>query len=651
MDIHVKTVDVGQYNTINLQAELAAGLKEVLEHEKRTESIQNPITKAIVAPMLESDTESLDYPQIDEVSEDDLDLTGEEMERSEVFFGETGEIKSVTDRQQMQTVEPETVQGPEAQEEVLPDTTAETVMEQMRREEMGEKADAVLNAEPPKELAQVLSQEADGQLSLVMPEKENIEKQITGQMSIEDILAEWERMKKENEEKRKEEVRKHVLEHTGSMFTEFEASVRDGLLEQLESGQIDSVTSDAAVNEEISETDEETLKEEASEVEEKTPEEETTKAEEEPQEEEATEAEEESQEEEATKAEEESQEEITEAEEEPQEEEATEVEEETQEEITEAEEETQEEEATEVEEETQEEITETEEETQEEELSETEDIVWDVEETYSEEEPPSEDVAEEQVVRDEPKVRKLTREERELYAPYIQSKKEKEQLISAIDQISLAAYTGNIVITGEEGMDILTLAKNMIREVQMTDSNFSGKIAKISGNTLNKKDVTEIINDLKNGALMIQKAAEMNEDTASALYQELQRETMGIIIVLMDTKKAIARFFSKYKDLAACFTARMDVEALSNDALVAFGQKYAYEMEYGISEVGVLELHTRVAGLQTSDHIVTVAEVKKIVDEAIQRANKKTIGHFFDVLLGRRYDDEDMIVLTEKDFM
>lgn len=578
MDIHVKTVDVGQYNTINLQAELAAGLKEVLEHEKRTESIQNPITKAIVAPMLESDTESLDYPQIDEVSEEDLDLTGEEMERSEVFFGETGEIKSITDRQQMQTVEPENAQGLDTPEEVLPDKTAETVMEQMRQEKMGEKADAVLNAEPPKELAQVLSQEADGQLSLVMPEKENIEKQITGQMSIEDILAEWERMKKENEEKRKEEVRKHVLEHTGSMFTEFEASVRDGLLEQLESGQIDSIALDDAVNKEVSETDGETSKEETTEVEG---------------------------------------------------------------------------------------------ETREEEAIETEDIVWDVEETDSEEESteesaeeflaeeeesvaeetPSEEVVQEDVVRDEPKVRKLTREERELYAPFIQSKKEKEQLISAIDQISLAAYTGNIVITGEEGMDILTLAKNMIREVQMTDSNFSGKIAKISGNALNKKDVTEIINDLKNGALMIQKAAEMNDETASALYQELQRETMGIIIVLMDTKKAITRFFSKYKDLAACFTARMDVEALSNDALVAFGQKYAYEMEYGISEVGVLELHTRVAQLQTSDHIVTVAEVKQIVDEAIQRANKKTIGHFFDVLLGRRYDDEDMIVLTEKDFM
>lgn len=600
MDIHVKTVDVSRFNTINLQAELAAGLKEVLEHEEKKDRIQNPITKAIVAPMLESDTESLDYPQIDEVSEEDLDLTGEEMERSEVFFGETGEIKAVADREPRLIVESDTVQEPEIQEEVLPDTTAETVMEQMRQEEMGEKADTVLNAEPPKELAQVLSQEADGQLSLVMPEKENIEKQITGQMSIEDILVEWERMKKENEEKRKEEVRKHVLEHTGSMFTEFEASVRDGLLEQLESGQIDSLAADDGGEEKATETEEQTLEEETIEVEEDNQTEETD-----------------------------------------------------------------------TEDALEEEMTEAEEETSDEEISETEDIVWDVEdvtfeeehseenaeedvteqETDSEDDVLSESAPEEEPVREQPKVRKLTREERELYAPFIQSKREKEQLISAIDQISLAAYTGNIVITGEDGMDILSLAKNMVREIQMTDSNFSGKIAKISGNALNKKDVTDIVNDLKNGALMIQKAAEMNEETATALYQALQQETMGIIILLLDTKKAITRFFSKYEDLAGCFTARVDVEALSNDALVTYGQKYAYEMEYGISEVGVLELHTRVAQLQTSDHIVTVAEVKQIVDEAISRANKKTVGHFFDVLLGRRYDDEDMIVLTEKDFM
>lgn len=95
----------------------------------------------------------------------------------------------------------------------------------------------------------------------------------------------------------------------------------------------------------------------------------------------------------------------------------------------------------------------------------------------------------------------------------------------------------------------------------------------------------------------------------------------------------------------------MDIEALDNDSLVKFGKKYARDLEYSIDELGVLALHTRVADMQTSDHAVTVAEVKQIVDEAIRHANRKTPAHFFDILLAKRYDEEDMIVLREKDFV
>ena len=254
------------------------------------------------------------------------------------------------------------------------------------------------------------------------------------------------------------------------------------------------------------------------------------------------------------------------------------------------------------------------------------------------------------VERDKARVRTLTREERELFAPFIQSRGAKEQLVQTIDSISLAAYTGNVIITGEEGMDTLTLAKNMIREVQMTDSNFSGKVAKISGNTLNNKDIAATIKSLKNGALIIQKASGMNKETAAALNKSLQQESIGIIVVLEDTKKAINHFLEDKKELHSCFTARMDVEALGNDTLVAFGRQYAKEMEYSIDEMGILALHTRIENLQTSDHVVTVMEVKEIVDAAIRHANRKTLGHFFDVLLAKRYDDEDMIILGEKDF-
>ena len=143
----------------------------------------------------------------------------------------------------------------------------------------------------------------------------------------------------------------------------------------------------------------------------------------------------------------------------------------------------------------------------------------------------------------------------------------------------------------------------------------------------------------------------MNNKTVDTMYKALQQENQGIVIILEDTRKEIDRFLEKHEKLQESFTSRMDVEALSNDTLVAFGRQYAREMEYSIDELGVLALHTRIEDMQTIDHVVTVVDVKEIVDEAIAHANKKTLKHFFDVLFAKRYDDEDMIILTEKDFV
>ena len=253
--------------------------------------------------------------------------------------------------------------------------------------------------------------------------------------------------------------------------------------------------------------------------------------------------------------------------------------------------------------------------------------------------------------RDKQPVRELTREEKELYAPYIQSRAAREQLVRAIDNISMAAYTGNIIITGEEGMDTVSLAKNMIHEVQATDSNFSGRVAKISGRGINHRNIKETLEQLRNGALIIMKASGMEPGTAIELHQNLQQDNVGIIIVLTDTRKGIARLFSGTPQLKESFTARMNVEALSNEVLASFGRKYAREKEFSIDDLGMLALHRKIEALQTIDHAVTVLEVKKIVDEAISHANKKNFGHFMDILLARRYDEEDMVILTEKDFM
>ena len=668
-DIHVKTMDVGQYNTINLQAELAAGLREVLSEDHAKET-SDSITRSIVAPMIDpgdSDTESLDYPEIADVSEDDLEPETEQMESSEVFFGETGEIGDLSQVPQVETEEilpeepvvarrtdvvpelSEVQKTPEVQE-IVKEPEAQKVQEASRTQEIHEVTASAPAApvapvtpaapvEPPKELADVLAQESDGQISLVMPEAESIEKQITGQMNIEDILAEWERKKKENLERREEEVRQHVLQQTGAMFTEFEQAVRDGLLEKLEKEKAadtaDTVAEDTTDTDEVEEL-EEITEEPATEE----PVEELT---------EAAPAEEAEQEPVEELPEEDTVEEL--AEEPAYEPEAEEFEEPEaeiyeQEEIVD-EEQAEPEEAMDdepVEEPTAEAVESVDEETASEEIELTAEETPEAGEAPEQPERPA-------VERDKAKVRALTREERELYAPFIQSRSAREQLVKAIDNISLAAYTGNVIITGEEGMDTLSLAKNMVREIQATDSNFSGKVAKISGHALNKKDTADTLSKLKNGALIICKASEMNDATANVLHKALQQESQGIVIILEDTKRDIDKFLEKHEKLRECFTARMDVEALSNNTLVAFGKQYAREMEYSIDELGELALHTRIEDMQTIDHVVTVVDVKQIVDEAIAHANKKTLKHFFDVLFAKRYDDEDMIILTEKDFV
>ncbi len=643
-DIHVKTMDVGQYNTINLQAELAAGLREVLSEDHAKET-SDSITRSIVAPMIDpgdSDTESLDYPEIADVSEDDLEPETEQMESSEVFFGETGEIGDLSQVPQVETEEilpeePVVARRTDVVPELSEVQKTPEVQEIVKEPETQKVPEAPV--EPPKELADVLAQESDGQISLVMPEAESIEKQITGQMNIEDILAEWERKKKENLEKREEEVRQHVLQQTGAMFTEFEQAVRDGLLEKLEKEKAadtaDTVAEDTTDTDEVEELEEITEQPATEEpVEELTEAAPVEEAEQEPVEE---------------LPEEDTVEEL--AEEPAYEPEAEEFEEPEaeiyeQEEIVD-EEQAEPEEAMDdepVEEPTAEAVESVDEETASEEIELTAEETPEAGEAPEQPERPA-------VERDKAKVRALTREERELYTPFIQSRSAREQLVKAIDNISLAAYTGNVIITGEEGMDTLSLAKNMVREIQATDSNFSGKVAKISGHALNKKDTADTLSKLKNGALIICKASEMNDATANVLHKALQQESQGIVIILEDTKRDIDKFLEKHEKLRECFTARMDVEALSNNTLVAFGKQYAREMEYSIDELGELALHTRIEDMQTIDHVVTVVDVKQIVDEAIAHANKKTLKHFFDVLFAKRYDDEDMIILTEKDFV
>ncbi len=247
--------------------------------------------------------------------------------------------------------------------------------------------------------------------------------------------------------------------------------------------------------------------------------------------------------------------------------------------------------------------------------------------------------------------RALTEDEKELFGALIQTDQMKSQIAAAIDKISLAAYTGNVIITGENGSGTMTVAKNLIKSVQISDRNFSGRVARISGAALDKKNIPETLSKLRGGALIVEKANGMSAESLKKLTQYLEQESEGIIVILEDTKIEMRKCLNKNPMIAENFNARIDINAMDNDALVAYARDYAYDLEYSIDDLGILALYTRISDLQTGDHSVTLAEVRDIIDEAIWSANRKNPKHFVDILSGKRYDDEDMIILREKDFI
>ena len=176
-------------------------------------------------------------------------------------------------------------------------------------------------------------------------------------------------------------------------------------------------------------------------------------------------------------------------------------------------------------------------------------------------------------------------------------------------------------------------------------------MAKISGTGLNKKDVEETFGRLNNGALIIENASRLKPPTAAKMAKALDKDNRGLIVLMLDKKPDMSQLFSANTALGNYFNLRVDIEALDDEALVAYAKQYAEELEYSIDEFGILALHTRIADMQTSDHEVNTADVRELVDEAIYHANKKTPGHFMDILLAKRYDEDDMIILREKDFM
>lgn len=602
----VKTVDVGQYNTINLQMALAESMKEVL-----ADSSEDVDT---------ADDGVEEIEEIEEAANVYVDEKPEAVEHIEVFSEEEAQDPvlengntAITDaliaplleetaeipRVNVNALKEEELQ--KASEEIVRDDTlvfdAQKIIEEMTREAERLQArtlrEQALASQKPSEYDKFLAQEYDGQLSIVLPEAEKIEKQITGQLSIDDIMAEWEQTKQDNKEKRMEDVRQHILSQTGSLFANFDEATKNGLLEELEKAFMAAIMKESGRNPRVKKVvfadkdlDEKvSLKKETS-----VPE----NWEEEPQTEEP------------------------EKEEQAEEIEGEEVEAENEEAAAQK--------------------------------KEPEKAEKPAKPAKSRKMPAPKERAEE-AEEETIKERELSVEEQELFGKFVHQRKSRRQLIHALDNMSLASCTGNIIITGEEEITTLSLAKAMIREMQYNDSNFSGKVAKVEGPVLNKKDVEATFAKLDNGALIIAEAAKLKQATAASVIKVLEKEKMGILVFMTGTKSEIDNLLKKNKALVNNFNLRVDIEPLDNESLVAYAKQYAEEQEYSIDEFGILALHTRIADRQTNDHEVSLAEVRELVDEAIGFANKKTPKHFMDILLAKRYDEEDMIILREKDFM
>ena len=246
----------------------------------------------------------------------------------------------------------------------------------------------------------------------------------------------------------------------------------------------------------------------------------------------------------------------------------------------------------------------------------------------------------------------LTPEEQNLFSDFMYSKKMRNQILDAIDLISLAPYVGNVIITGDSGTGVIELAKAMIKEIQMIDNNFSAsRVAKISGDKMNRKDLAAMFNQLTNGALIVEHAGAMTKDTLENMSRLLEGFQEGIIIILTDTKKDIEKLIARYDLITGYFNARIDIKPMNDSALVDYAKKYALTREYKIDEErAVLALHRRINELQIGEHNVTTREIEDIVDEAIERSKRLRLSTYVDILVGKRYDYEDMIILREKDF-
>ena len=250
----------------------------------------------------------------------------------------------------------------------------------------------------------------------------------------------------------------------------------------------------------------------------------------------------------------------------------------------------------------------------------------------------------------------LTEEQKQLFSYFVPIRGVSEQLVEILDNDKRCrnrygtSRTGNILILGRKGSGKTVLAVDIVKAIQKQRRLKQGKVAIVTGDSLNKKDIGSIIDKLNGGALIIEKASKMNDRTIRELNDMMDEQTGELLFLLEDQKKPLERMFASHREFKRKFTSRLELPVFINDELVTFGQTYAKENGYRIDEMGILALYSRIDMMQREDHAVTVAEVKEIMDEAISHSQKANVKHLVKRVFGRSTDNSDHIILKEDDF-
>ena len=250
----------------------------------------------------------------------------------------------------------------------------------------------------------------------------------------------------------------------------------------------------------------------------------------------------------------------------------------------------------------------------------------------------------------------LTEEQKQLFSYFVPIRGVSEQLVEILDNDKRCrnrygtSRTGNILILGRKGSGKTVLAVDIVKAIQKQRRLKQGKVAIVTGDSLNKKDIGSIIDKLNGGALIIEKASKMNDRTIRELNDMMDEQTGELLFLLEDQKKPLERMFASHREFKRKFTSRLELPVFINDELVTFGQTYAKENGYKLDEMGILALYSRIDMMQREDHAVTVAEVKEIMDEAISHSQKANVKHLVKRVFGRSTDNSDHIILKEEDF-